>query len=609
MKRRILNFTLITLNILVIVLFVVQYTSATYPMVGHDYRLFVPRLIDSHLYYKINGFSIEWYTPYFGGGLPAYPNPLQMQFSVPQLLTWFINPWIAILASTALYIAIGFIVAFLFLRDILELKPLSAILGAGFFLANGFFIERVVIGHVNFITFPLIVIPIFALLNPKLPRWLAGVLVSVTGAAMVYSGGVYIAVIGLFSALIIIPTVYFLKPNLLSWRKMLPVLLWSGILTAFLCGSKLYATAAYMRNFPRTVHDSYNVNWITGLVGMIFQLAGTMNVYTPLHLLGKSSLSFVVHLNQWTGTPYSFWELDSSLTPGAFLLLGIGSWIILFHKPKIENKEVILKKAIAGVCLLFAIILATEFSIAKGILYEQLSKLPILQSLHADTRFTSSFVLPLAFIAAKIFDVWAGKWKSGTKTFIAFIMICGISLASMWSYYFMPTDVQARFFDIGSMTETYQRIATGEIQPVDRIVPDMNDYEVFILHSSNISHHYDPLFRDNNELLTPFLHEGPVLDVENGYYNMTDPTSLVFPQTSNSYLFERIPVSDYNKMVDFLNHRQVDWKLPLLQIILDWAAGLTFVLIICVIVFYLARERIPRLKSLRFPPFPRLNRP
>jgi hypothetical protein len=123
MKRRILNFTLIALNILVIVLFIVQYTSATYPMVGHDYRLFVPRLIDSHLYYKINGFSIEWYTPYFGGGLPAYPNPLQMQFSIPQLLTWFVNPWIAILASTALYIAIGFIVAFLFLRDVLELKP------------------------------------------------------------------------------------------------------------------------------------------------------------------------------------------------------------------------------------------------------------------------------------------------------------------------------------------------------------------------------------------------------------------------------------------------------------------------------------------------------
>jgi len=142
MKQRILNITLIALNILVIVLFIVQYTSATYPMVGHDYRLFVPRLIDSHLYYKINGFGIEWYTPYFGGGLPAYPNPLQMQFSLPQLFTFFVNPWIAILASTAIYIAVGFLAAFLLLRDVLGFKPLPAILGSSFFVANGFVIEQ-----------------------------------------------------------------------------------------------------------------------------------------------------------------------------------------------------------------------------------------------------------------------------------------------------------------------------------------------------------------------------------------------------------------------------------------------------------------------------------
>ena len=68
-----------------------------------------------------------------------------------------------------------------------------------------------------------------------------------------------------------------------------------------------------------------------------------------------------------------------------------------------------IKKVIAGLCLLFAIILVTEFSIAKGILYEQFSQLPVLQSLHADTRFTSSFILPLAIIAAKVFDVL--DWK------------------------------------------------------------------------------------------------------------------------------------------------------------------------------------------------------
>jgi len=69
-----------------------------------------------------------------------------MQFSFQQLFTFFANPWIAILATgCGLYYCwiLGYI---LLLRDVLELKPFSAILGAGFFVANGFFIERWLLG-------------------------------------------------------------------------------------------------------------------------------------------------------------------------------------------------------------------------------------------------------------------------------------------------------------------------------------------------------------------------------------------------------------------------------------------------------------------------------
>ncbi|MGA2490032.1 MAG: hypothetical protein ABSF99_07565, partial [Anaerolineales bacterium] len=75
MKKRFLYTLLIISNILIINIFIVQYANATYPMVGHDFRQHIPFLTDSYLYYKVNGLSIEWYTPNFGGGLPAYPNP------------------------------------------------------------------------------------------------------------------------------------------------------------------------------------------------------------------------------------------------------------------------------------------------------------------------------------------------------------------------------------------------------------------------------------------------------------------------------------------------------------------------------------------------------
>jgi hypothetical protein len=135
---------------------------------------------------------------------------------------------------------------------------------------------------------------------------------------------------------------------------------------------------------------------------------------------------------------------------------------------------------------------------------------------------------------------------------------------------------------------------------VNKIIPAMNDYEVFLAHASNVTHHYDPLLGENSFL--PHVHEGSVFDIQNGFYNMTDPTGYVFPRENNSKLFSLIPVSDYGKLMDFLNRRQPDWKLPLIQIALDWAAGLTFILILLAVISYSFRKQISGLIPHRFPP-------
>jgi hypothetical protein len=588
-SRRWIN-TLIAMNVLVVIVFTICYASASYPVVGHDYRLFLPRLLDTYLHYKINGLTIQWYTPSFGGGLPAFANPLQMQYSLTQLLTWFVNPWIAVMASAATYLAIGFLVTYLFLKNVLDIKPFSAILGACFFSANGFMIERLVVGHVNFISFPIVIVFAYALLHPKLPAWLAGSFISITSAVLVYTGGVYIGVIGFFTTLIILPISYFLRPALFSWRRILPVLVWAGVLSVLLCGSKLNATSAYMKNFPRTVTDQFSSSLIDGLKGIALQLIGPTNTLPILTLLHKSYYSYSLRLGMWTGTPYGYWELDSGLTPGLFFLLFIGMTVLVFRKHQVD-KQKLLQKTIAALILAFGIVLVVSFATTKGVLYTQIRQLPFIKSLHANTRFTAAFILPLSILAAKAFESWTGRWKSKRTVFVTFLVINGISLGSLWAYYLMPLDIQNRNTNVSyMMIETWDRISAGETFPVKKIIPEMNDYEVIMLQASNVSHHYDPLFRGRSILLTPLVHEGSVFEVEDGYYNMTDPTSLVFPQSPSSTLFERIPVSDSQKMIDFVNRRQPDWKIPILQTILDWAAGVTFLLILISICVHLIRK-------------------
>ena len=59
---------------------IISFLNLLYPMVGHDYAFVIPQMLDSHLHFLINGLGIQWYTPSFGGGLPAFPNPNNVQF-------------------------------------------------------------------------------------------------------------------------------------------------------------------------------------------------------------------------------------------------------------------------------------------------------------------------------------------------------------------------------------------------------------------------------------------------------------------------------------------------------------------------------------------------
>jgi hypothetical protein len=354
-----------------------------------------------------------------------------------------------------------------------------------------------------------------------------------------------------------------------------------------------------MQNFPREVHDQYFVSWYKSIGGLILQLVGIMTTLPVLNLIGKNSLVFVVRLTKWTGSPYGFWELDSSISPVLIFLLIYGVWIFLSHKPHFDKSR-LLKKGIAGICLVFSIILIVQFSTARGFLFDLLKNLVLLKSLRTNTRFVASFILPLAILGAKIFDHWT-KEKSGRKIISAFGLLNGFSLIALWAYYLLPMNIQGRNFDIQSILDTYTKVQAGETFPVNKIIPDMNDYEVFQAQASNITHHYNPLLGENS--FHPLLHEGSIFDIKNGFYNMTDPTGYIFPVENNSYLFSQIPVTDYNKLADFVNRRQPDWKLPLIQIILDWAAGLTFILIIFSVVIYLVGKHFPRIKPYGFPPF------
>ena len=101
------------------------------------------------------------------------------------------------------------------------------------------------------------------------------------------------------------------------------------------------------KSFPRDVHDHYFVNWYTSIGGVVSP-TGRCNDHTPISEFDRQEQSrLCCPVAQWTGSPYGFWELDSSISPALIILLIYGAWTILSHKPRFDKSN-LLKKGIAG---------------------------------------------------------------------------------------------------------------------------------------------------------------------------------------------------------------------------------------------------------------------
>nr|NIW46977.1 hypothetical protein [Gammaproteobacteria bacterium]NIX57972.1 hypothetical protein [candidate division Zixibacteria bacterium] len=258
-------------GILIYLAFLMVYVNSSYPLVGHDYRYFIPRLLDTHIHYLKNGLSIQWFTPSFGGGLPAYHNPQQIQFSLTQFLLFIFNPWWAIMFSAAIYTSIGYFACYRLGRDILGFNWMASILGALFFIGSGFYIQHLASGHVNFLVFPLSALFYYVLFSQQWKPYLRGFLLGLMLATFIHSAGFYIIIILALSFLILVPLVYLLQPN---WRDLQGVAksLAIAILVALLLsGGKLYAIFGFMQNFPRVITDQYYDHFLQSLVGIIMQ--------------------------------------------------------------------------------------------------------------------------------------------------------------------------------------------------------------------------------------------------------------------------------------------------------------------------------------------------
>ena len=561
--------------------FFIAFMTRQFPFVGSDYSYFIPRLIDSHLHYLINGLSIQWYTPSFGGGLPAYPNPQNLQFSVPQLLLFVFDPWSTVLLSVGLFIIIGYISCYLFFKRVLVAGWKASAVGALCFSINGFYLHHMNVGHLGYLGYPLLPLILLNILDANIPIVIAAIVVSLSMSMLVYGAGFYLIVIFLLSAGMALPLVYIFQPSKINIRRLVILLIIPSLLFLSLSSSKIFAVYSFMRFFPRTLSDFYNVSTVQGLAGIILQLT-TTPLLNPFRLLTHLQDPYNF-LRQWTGADYGLWELDTSVPASIIITLiaGCAYAILILSKRKFKISPMQIASTIT--LLLFACLTA-GFATAKGPLYQLANQFPFMNSLHVNVRYTSAFIFPLVLLGTALWGFLLQERLANKTADIIFIILNLITILSAFSY-LLISDYDSRGLDIRPSIQTYQMIKEGNRFPVEGIMDEL-DANAFLNMASSLRP-YEPIFGYHLEFFKPQYKVGNVMLVSEGYFNFTNPTGYVFPEANNSYPFERISVDERDKLVSFLNRRQPDWKIPPLQDFLDKLSISTFLLEMAVLVIYL----------------------
>jgi hypothetical protein len=229
------------------------------------------------------------------------------------------------------------------------------------------------------------------------------------------------------------------------------------------------------------------------------------------------------------------------------------------------------------VLLALAAWVTLEFSMARGMFYTLTKPLPILKSLHINIRFVSAFIIPMVIIGS----ILSHKFLVRNQGVGYFSVYVALTFLSLFSYFLLSAPIHQRYFDMGFSIRAYRNIRGGNISPVTAVA-DIDVWQGFSEGESSFKP-YEPIFGYDLEAFRPLIHLGSVFETEAGYFNMTNPASLVFPDVNNTRPFERIRSNDSNKLEIFVNRRQPDWNIPLIQTVLNRVSLISLIILLGVL--------------------------
>ena len=534
---------------------------------GHDYALFLPKLLDGYFWYATNGLlAIPWFTPAFCGGIPVLPDPQSVYYSVPQFLSFMLDPVWSVYLTFLGFAGIGFVGAYVLLRTTFRTSAYTALFAASLFLFNGFYAYRMIIGHLTYHAFMLVPLLAYMLLRhtperSSTARWQSATDTVLAGGLMAYMfqagmvnvilpAMVSVAVIGLIHGVIYRRSGQF-------WLS----LSLAGMLAVCLCLAKLTAATAYLQHFGR---DTYTLPGAPSIIDIIALVFSSLFI-APAHAMAAKVLVNV----QWALDRHEF-EFGVTWVPLGIFLMGMVSalrrkslWRVW---QRLDRWQWLQLAILAGCCCLP--ILLNYYTPAWNALLKQV---PILKNSTSLVRWFSLYIPVVVVITALVVDrTPVLRQYQPYVVALGITSLVALNITTNRDYY------QTQPYDPREIMQAHQRVRQEEWLPkishvavftdsAGRLTMPVARNDVLARGNSQLLC-YEPLFGYRLEAFpVKTLRPGPVMEAHDGVLNLKQPACYVYPEANHCVPGDHFVVSHSQEAEAFVQYQPFAFAMPVWQ--------------------------------------------
>ncbi len=527
--------------------------------VGHDYSLHFPNLLTGYYWFLRNGPSeIPWFSPSQCGGFAYFPDPNVGYFSVPQFLVFLVSPMRAVRLTFLAFSLIGLAGSYALMRCAFRSSRIAATVAAGLFLFNGFFVYRMLIGHLTFHAFALTPLMVAVLLPAGACRRqpiteIAGRLcvAALCLAYMIQSGMVH----GILPALLS-TAVIFLIHRLLFGRNWQPWLLLAGAgtLSLALCAGKLVAEFALLSNFPR---DFYPLPGIAGLPATVLAALQTLFVSPP------ANAENVLTNSKWALERHE-WEYGVSAAPLLLFALAAAAGVAGVVR-RHEWAPVTIDRVAAIGCIFVLLTIPVLLNWYQPGWNGFLKTLPYFGNSITLLRFFSAYILVVVVVAGLALDrmpLPASAEHFG-RLLLGSIALCIMllqNLATDRSFY------SSQGYSIAPIEAAYAHAHATRLVPGIQAIGDPGGGNDAMVDGISQISCYQPLFGYRLEQLPVApLHAGAAIASVGQSINVKNPACYVFPAQNGCRPGDHFAAAQLKDAVAFLSYRPFDFEQPYVQ--------------------------------------------